>query len=66
MVIEEKKLKNLMKSALKEVLKEDRKIFYEVIADVIEDIAMARAIEEGMKTKKVSKERILRILKNAN
>jgi len=60
--IDENKLKKLFKEALIEALEEKKDIFYKLIAEAIEDVALVRAIQEGEKTKPVSKKEILNIL----
>jgi hypothetical protein len=63
MEIQEKKLKQLLKSALREAIHEEKTLFYDLLSEVIEDIGLARAIDEGKKTKKVRKEEIYKILR---
>jgi len=61
-VIDESKLKALMKEALVEVLEDRKEVIYEVLSEVIEDIALAQAIKEGETTEPVGKQEILDIL----
>ncbi|MBI4546428.1 MAG: hypothetical protein HY707_00500 [Ignavibacteriae bacterium] len=63
MEIQEKKLKRLLKSAMREAIHEERTLFYDLISEIIEDIGLAKAIDEGKKTKKVPKEEIYKILR---
>lgn len=60
--IEEKKLKKLVKSALTEALKEQRSFVQDIVEDAIEDFAFARAIEQGLKSKSVSRGTVMKIL----
>lgn len=60
--IDEGKLKDLIKTALVEVLETRRDLMQEIVEEVIEDFALSRAIEEGMKTEKTSRDEVLAIL----
>ena len=53
--IDDKKLKNLMKSAVAEALEEQRALVQDIVEDAFEDIALARAIEQGLRSKTVSR-----------
>ena len=63
MEIQEKKLKQLLKSALREAIHEERTLFYDLLSEIIEDIGLAKAIDEGKKARRVRKEDIYKILK---
>jgi hypothetical protein len=58
----ENTLKEVLKEALKETLQEQRGLLHEVFAEVLEDFALAEAIREGQKTKRVTREEIFRVL----
>jgi len=60
--IDEAKLKDLLKSALAEVLEERREFVKEIIEEAMEDVALARAIDEGVRTEAVSREEVFTIL----
>ena len=60
--IDDKKLKNLMKSALAEALKEQRSLVQDIVEDALEDVAMARAIEQGLRSKTISRAAVLKII----
>ena len=60
--IEEKKLKELIKSALVEVLETRRDLVQEIVEDALEDLAFSRAIEQGMESEKSSREVVFAIL----
>ena len=60
--IEPSLLKQAVKEALFETLREQRDWLHEVFAEVIEDFALSEAIREGLKTKKVSREEVFRVL----
>lgn len=58
----EKKLKTLLKSAFAEALVEQRALVQDIVEDAIEDIALARAIDEGLRSKPASRVAINKIL----
>ncbi len=60
--IDEDRIKQIFKEAIIEMLEEKKDVFHELIADAMEDVALANAIREGEKTKKVSKKEIFEIL----
>jgi len=60
--LNEKKLKKLVKSALSEALEEQRALVQDIVEDAIEDIALAHAIEDGMKSKPVTRAAVYKIL----
>ena len=55
-------LKSVFKEAFSEVLLEKRHIFHDLIEEIVEDIALARAIEEGLGSGRVSRDEIFRVL----
>jgi len=61
-LIDDDKLKQLLKEALIEAIEEKRNLFSGMIADAVEDIAMVRAIQEGENTETISKKEIFNIL----
>ncbi len=61
-VIDESRLKEILKKALIEVLEERKNLFYELITEVLEDIALVRAIKEGETTESVSRAEVFSIL----
>jgi len=61
-LIDDSKLKQLLKEAFIEALEEKKTIFQELIVEAMEDIALARAIKEGENTDTVSKQEIFNIL----
>jgi hypothetical protein len=46
-VIEERRIKTLLKDALVEVLEERQDLLREALQDTLEDVAMVRAIQSG-------------------
>ncbi len=61
-ILDERKIKELMKEALVEVLEDRKEVIYDILSEVIEDIALAHAIREGETTEPVSKQEVLDIL----
>lgn len=56
-------LKQAVKEALAETLHEQRELLHEVFTEVLEDLALAEAIREGRKTKKVAPGEVFRLLR---
>ena len=61
-VIDDSKLKKLLKEAIVEALEEKRDVFHDLITEALEDIALVRAIQEGENTETVNKQEIFNIL----
>lgn len=61
-VIDDSKLKQLLKEALVEALEEKKDVFHELITEALEDIALVRAIQEGEDTETVNKQEIFNVL----
>ena len=61
-LIDDGKLKQLLKEALIETIEEKRNIFHDLIVDAVEDIGILRAIQEGEYTETVSKQEVFNIL----
>ena len=55
-------LKDIIKTAILEVLEERQDLFRDAIETALEDMALARAINEGEKTKIVNREEVFKIL----
>jgi len=51
-----------IKRALIDGLRENREAFRDLLAEVMEDIALAKAIREGEKTKRVSRTAVMKAL----
>jgi hypothetical protein len=60
--IEEKRLRKVVKAALVDAFKENRELMQDIVVDALEDIAVARAIEQGLGTKSVSRKKVFSIL----
>ncbi len=61
-IIDESRLKEIMKKALIEVFEERKNLFYELVAEVLEDIALVNAIKEGEDDESVSRDEVFSIL----
>ena len=63
--IDEKKLKDLLKSALVEALEERRDLVQEIVEEAMEDIGLAHAIKQGLVSEAISREKVFAILEEA-
>jgi hypothetical protein len=61
-VIDEGRLKEILKMALIEVIEERKDLFYELMTEAMEDIALVRAIKEGEATESVTRAEVFSIL----
>jgi hypothetical protein len=61
-VFNEKKLRGIVKSALADAFKENRELMQDIVQEALEDIAIARAIEQGLETKPVSRKKVFSVL----
>ena len=61
-IIDEKRLKELLKTAVAEVFEERRDLITEAVHEAMEDLAMARAIQEGKTTPLVPRDQIFKLL----
>ena len=59
---DEERLKRLLKAAVVEVLEERRDLLHEAVVEGLEDAALARAIEEGERTKTVTRADVFSVL----
>jgi hypothetical protein len=62
--IDEAKLKEMLKAAVAEVFEERREFVKEIIEEAIEDMALARAIDEGVRTQMADRDAVFKILEN--
>lgn len=58
----DERIKDLFKVAIVEVLEERRDLVRDLLEEALEDIALARAIEEGEETPRVSREEVFNAL----
>jgi hypothetical protein len=63
--LDEKKLRGIVKAALIDAFKENRDLMQDIVEDALEDIAIARAIEQGLETRTVSRKKVFSILEGA-
>jgi hypothetical protein len=61
-ILDENKLKELLKIAIVEVFQEHKEVFSDLLAEVIEEIALENAIKEGENTEPVSRDVIFKLL----
>jgi hypothetical protein len=64
-VIDEERLKDLLKAALAEALEEHRELVQDIVEEALEDVALARAIEQGLNSESVSRDTVFTILEDA-
>jgi Asp-tRNA(Asn)/Glu-tRNA(Gln) amidotransferase C subunit len=62
MMIDNERLKDVLKEAMLELLQERKDIFQDAFAEVLEDFALARAIDEGLQTEQVSRDEVFAAL----
>jgi ribosomal protein L12E/L44/L45/RPP1/RPP2 len=60
--LDETKIKTLFKEALVEVIEENQELVSSILIDALEDVGLSRAIEEGEKSKTVSRDEIFKVL----
>ena len=62
---DEERMKDLLKSALVEALEENRDLVQDIVEEAMEDFALARAIEQGLASKSISREEVFGSLEGA-
>ena len=60
--LDETQIKTLFKEALVEVIEENQELVSSILIDALKDIGLSRAIEEGEKSKTVSRDEIFKVL----
>jgi hypothetical protein len=65
-LIDEAKLKDLLKSAIVEILEERKDLVREALEEALEDIALARAIEEGEQSGLATRDEVFKELESSN
>ena len=63
--LDEKKLRGIVKAALIDAFKENRDLMQDIVEEALEDIAIARAVEQGLETRTVSRKKVFSILEGA-
>ena len=61
-IIDDSKLKQLLKEAFIEALEEKKNIFHDLVIEAIEDVALAHAIKEGEETETIDRQEVFSIL----
>ena len=61
-LIDDSRLKQLLKEAVIEALEEKKNIFHDLMLEAMEDMALVHAIKEGEDTETISKQELLNIL----
>ena len=61
-LLDDNKLKNLMKQAIIEVIEEKKDVVHDILVDALEDVAMIHAIQNGEDSGSVSRDEIFGIL----
>jgi hypothetical protein len=56
-------LKRVLKEALVETMRENRDLLTSAVAEAMEDMALASAIREGRKSKRVSRKQVMTALR---
>ena len=65
-LIDDAKLKELLKAAIVEILEERKDLVREVLEEALEDIVLARAIEEGEQSGLVTRDEVFNALESRN
>ena len=61
-LVDEERLKELLKAAIVEVLEERRDLVLDLFEEALEDVALARALEEGESSSIVSREEVFQFI----
>jgi hypothetical protein len=61
-LVDEERLKELLKAAIVEVLEEGRDLVLDLFEEALEDVALVRAMEEGESSSVVSHEEVFRFI----
>lgn len=64
-LIDDNKLKELMKQAFIEAIEEKKGVVHDILVEALEDVAMIRAIRNGEDSGLADREEIFRILKGS-
>jgi ribosomal protein L12E/L44/L45/RPP1/RPP2 len=65
-LVDEERLKELLKAAIVEVLEERRDLVLDLFEEALEDVALARAMEEGESSGNVSREEVFQVLESGH
>ncbi len=61
-ILNEGRLKEIMKTAFLEAFEEKRSLLYDLIAEVLEDMALVQAIKEGENSASASRSEVFNVL----
>jgi hypothetical protein len=61
-LLDDNKLKNLMKQAIIEAIEEKKDMVHDILVDALEDVAMIHAIQDGEDSGSVNRDEIFGIL----
>ena len=61
-IIDDSRLKQLLKEAFIEALEEKKNIFHDLMIEAMEDVALVRAIKEGEGSETIDKQEVFSIL----
>ena len=61
-IIDDSRLKQLLKEAFIEALEEKKNIFHDLMIEAMEDVAMVQAIKEGEGSETIDKQEVFSIL----
>jgi hypothetical protein len=61
-IIDENRLKEIVKEAFTEIFEERKNVFYELMTEVLEDVRLVQAIRAGEDTESVSRDEVFGIL----
>ena len=64
--VDDQRLKDALKMAFIEVLQERPDLIRGVLEETLEDVALIRAIQEGEKSEKVSREEVYAVLRSGS
>lgn len=65
-LIDEERLKEVLKSAIVEVLEEHKDLVRDLFEEALEDVAMSHAIEEGEQTPAISRDEVFNVLESSH
>ena len=61
-LLDDNKLKNLMKQAIIEAIEEKKDVVHDILVDALKDVAMIHAIQDGEDSGSVSRDEIFGVL----
>ncbi len=61
-MLDEKKLKRLVKSAFIEAVEKQRLLVQDIVEEAIVDVALTRAVDEGLRSRNISRATVFKII----